>query len=72
MKTSYVVQNVFSEVIGYTTQLCEAKRIGEYSDYREYFTIIKLVGPEKYEGYHEYYLHYDGKKYKKSKKKGSV
>ncbi len=64
---TYMVENECNEIIGYSTQLCEAKRIGEKSYASNRFLITKLVGPYKYEGYHDYYLVYDGKKYKKTK-----
>lgn len=67
MKTTYLVENRMGEVLGWSTQLCEAKRLGEHSDYRDNFKIIKVVGPNRCEGRHEYALQYDGKRYKKTK-----
>jgi hypothetical protein len=66
MKTTYLVENVFGEVIEYCTRLYDAKNILEYNKISGIIT--KLRGQYFGEGYHHYYLKYDGKKFKKVQK----
>jgi hypothetical protein len=66
MKTTYLIENNLNEVLGYSSQLHEAKRILEHKT--DSGKITKLVGHYFGEGYHAYYLIYDGKKYTRAKK----
>lgn len=66
MKTSYIIENHNGEIIGYSIQLCEAKRILERNS-PKLGKITCLKGPYFHEGFHHYYLIFDGKKYNKLK-----
>lgn len=65
MKTTYLVENAQNQVIGYYTQLCEAKSFLEKNEPSGKITCLK--GNYFGEGFHLYYLNYSGKKYNRTK-----
>jgi hypothetical protein len=62
---TWMVENSNKEVIAYTDRLSDAKRIAQCEAVAK---ITKIVGPYPYEGYHAYYVVWDGKTFKTEKR----
>lgn len=69
---SYYIESLEdNSVVWYYDRLKDAQADLKTSRYYD-FRIVKMIGQYKYEGYHQYYMYYDGEKFTKELVSGSL